>query len=387
LNGYSGPRPRTLHKLVTLVSLALACVLVAAAPASAAKRQVPFGFLGSVVDPSLALSESDATIDAQYALMAQNGIESIRTNFYWSEANPAPGVYDWTLSDRIMLAAGRHGLDVLPIVEFTPLWASSQPGNHGTIQPPADFGTFKTFMSAIVQRYGPTGSFWLEHPELKKTPIRDWQIWNEPDATKYWSDQPFVPDYTSLLKASRPALRSVDKGARAVLAGFPSRSWVSLARLYAAGAKRYFDVAAVHPFSLPVANIPRILLQDRRVMAKYHDDKKPFFVTETSWPSAKGKTSTRYGFEVTPSGQAAKAKAVLNSLAKMRTALHVERLYWYTWISLDSSKEAPFDYAGLQTLTAGGTLVAKPAFGAFTRTALKLEGCRSKRAVATSCNR
>src|SRR6185295_11550826 len=109
----------------------------------------------------------------------------------------------------------------------------------------------------LATRYGPSGTFWKQNPTLPKLPIRDWQIWNEPDATKYWSDQPFVADYTALLKAARVALRGVDPGARTVLAGFPSRSWVSLARLYKAGARTAFDVAAVHPFSLPVANITR----------------------------------------------------------------------------------------------------------------------------------
>ena len=122
-------------------------------------------------------------------------------------------------------------------------------------------------------------------------------------------------------------------------------------------------------------------------MAKNHDAKKPFFVTETSWPSAKGKTSTKYGFEVTPSGQAAKAKAVLGALAAVRKTLKVERLYWYTWISLDASTDAPFDYAGLQRLMPNGTLVQKPAFTAFTRTALKLEGCRRKTSTAASCRK
>ena len=218
-------------------------------------------------------------------------------------------------------------------------------------------------------------------------PIRDWQIWNEPDATKYWSDQPWVADYTALLKASHAALRSVDKGSRTVLAGFPSRSWVSLARLYKAGARRYFDVAAVHPFSLPVANIPRILVEDRRVMAKYHDAAKPIFITETSWPSAKGKTTLHYGFEVTQAGQAAKVKGVLATLGREYKQLNVQRAYWYTWISLDSATDAPFDYAGLIHMDTNGQLVKKPAFSAFTQAALTLEGCRSKTALATSCKR
>jgi hypothetical protein len=371
-----------------------------ALPATAGAR-VPQGFVGMNVDGPLLTGE--VNLDAQMAAMARGGVESIRTSFYWSAAQPVsswifidPAAYphytdvggiptNFDATDAVVKAAARHGISVLPVVWQAPGWAARHPSNPSS--PPSSNAAYGRYLVALVKRYGPRGTFWTLNPTLPRVPIRDWQIWNEPDATKYWSDQPFVAGYTALLKAARPALKSADKGARAVLAGFPSRSWVSLARLYAAGAKRYFDVAAVHPFSLPVANIPRILIQDRRVMAKYHDTKKPFFVTETSWPSAKGKTSTKYGFEVTPSGQAAKAKAVLNSLAKVRTSLKVERLYWYTWISLDSSKDAPFDYAGLQTLTPAGTLLAKPAFAAFTRTALKLEGCRSKTAVATSCKR
>ena len=271
MNGYSGPRPRTLHKLVTLLALGLACLLVAASPASAAKRQVPFGFLGSVVDPALNLSETDAVVDQQYALMAQNGVESIRTNFYWSALNPAPNVYDWSQSDKIMLAAGRHGLDVLPIVEFTPIWASSQPGNHGTIQPPADFNTFKLFMAAIVQRYGPTGSFWVQHPELKKTPIRDWQIWNKPAGDFDWKPVPWYPPYVKLLKAGYEGIKAVDKGATVVsgaVVGLNTTTltpWQELSDLYRSGARKYMDVVAVNAFTAALHGQPAKAAVDRNL--------------------------------------------------------------------------------------------------------------------------
>jgi len=378
--------------LLTALSLAL--------PAAAAAR-VPQGFIGMNVDGPLLTGQ--VNLDAQLGVMARSGVESVRVPFYWSQAQPVSSfIYidsadapryanvngiptNWGPTDQIVGLAAKHRISVLPNVQQAPGWASRHPGNPAS--PPLGTAPYANFLTALVQRYGPKGSFWKANPNLPKLPIRDWQIWNEPDSTKYWSDQPWVTDYTALLKASHRALKKADSGSRAVLAGFPSRSWVSLARLYAAGARRYFDVAAVHPFSLPVANIPRILVQDRRVMTRYHDDKKPFFITETSWPSAKGKTSTKYGFEVTQAGQAAKAKKVLKTLAKVRTLLNVERVYWYSWISLDTSTDAPFDYAGLQRLMPNGALVRKPAFSAFTGTALKLEGCRSKTSSATSCRR
>src|SRR5207302_8470539 len=99
----------------------------------------------------------------------------------------------------------------------------------------------------------------------------------------------FAKDYVALLKASNIAVKKVDPKARVVLAGFPSGSWVSLARLYRAGAKRWFDVAAVHPFSLQIGGVMRILHADRLVMTRYHDSRKPLIITETSWPSALGK--------------------------------------------------------------------------------------------------
>jgi hypothetical protein len=369
------------RKFTLFILAAAVAVLSAATPVASAR--VPFGFVGMNVDGPLL--SGGMNLDTQFGAMARGGVESVRVAIYWGEVQPKQGnPPDLTGTDRIVEAAASHGIDVLPVVLEAPSWDARHPGSFAS--PPASPEPYAGFLTALVDRYGPQGSFWSEHPSVPRVPIRDWQIWNEPDSTTYWSDQPFVGDYVALLKASYQALKQADPGARLVLAGFPSRSWVSLARLYAAGAQPYFDVAAAHPFSLPVSNVARILAQDRRVMAKFHDKKKPFFVTETSWPSAKGKTTTTYGFEVTPAGQAAKARAVLKALARFRKALKVKRVYWYTWASLDESRTAPFDYAGLLTLGPNETLLEKPAFQTFTSTALKIEGCRSKGALATNCN-
>jgi hypothetical protein len=388
--------------LLTLLALAALPLPVAHAAKSVTPPAVPYGFVGMNADGPLLSPQ--VNLGAQLGAMSRGGVDTIRTAFYWSQAQPvssfifispadAPLYTDvggiptnFSATDTIVGTAARHGITILPDVQQAPAWASRHPGNPAS--PPSGTVPYGNFMAALAKRYGPNGTFWKANPSLHQLPIRDWQIWNEPDATKYWSDQPFVADYVALLKAAHTALRGVDPGARAVLAGFPSRSWVSLARLYKAGARPYFDVAAVHPFSLPVTNITRILKEDRRVMAKYHDSRKPMFITETSWPSALGRTTTKYGFEVTRSGEAAKARAVLQLLAAEREQFNLERVYWYTWISLDASRDAPFDYAGLQTFTPANKLVKKPAYKAFTQTALQIEGCRSRGPVATrKCRR
>jgi hypothetical protein len=347
------------------------------------------------------LLSANEGLKASFGGMVKAGVESIRSAVYWAQLQPyatfadvpagqrslftdVGGVpTDFSTTDRLVGAAARRRLSILPVVLYAPQWDALHPGNFGS--PPSDPAPYARFVAALAARYGPNGTFWKDNPSMPKVPIGDWQIWNEPDSTKYWSDQPFVNGYVGLLKAAHTALKAVDPGARVVLAGFPSRSWVSLARLYAAGAGPYFDVVGIHPFTLPVANVLRILTTDRKVMAQHNDSSKPIYITETSWPSAKGKTSFRYGFEVTEAGQAKKARQLLNTLASVYSRYGVERLYWYTWLSLDSSTESPFDYAGLLKVGSGGKIVPKPALKSFKRAALRIEGCRAKRVVATSC--
>ena len=84
---------------------------------------------------------------------------------------------------------------------------------------------------------------------MPKRPIRDWQLWNEPDHLYYWSDQPYVRDYVRLARAGRRAIKDADPGARVVMAGFADRSWESIAAVYGAGGKGVFDIVAIHPYT------------------------------------------------------------------------------------------------------------------------------------------
>ena len=381
------------------VLLAL-CGLVALAPASAsaADRRVPRGFLGSVVDPALGYAENPLVVDQQYGVMASHGVESIRTNFNWDTANPAPGKYNWVRTDYIMAAAARHGLDVLPIVEFTPPWASSQPANHGHIQPPADYGTFGTFMTAAVQRYGPNGSFWTEHPELKRAPIRSWQIWNEPAGVSHWLGKPWQSTYSKLLAAASQAVHAADPGAKVVLGAVVGLNtttltpWKELSDLYAQGDRRLFDVVSVNAFtnaeqgSTAKAAVDRNLMiydRVRKVMRRHGDAKKAIWNTEVTWTAALGRIpkSKLAGFETTPKGQAQRLTAYFKRAAADKT-YGIKRVYWYTWFSPYTVNTTfgnipTFQYAGLtQHAAPGQPFKVKPLLTTFANLAASLEGCR-----------
>ena len=291
---------------------------------------------------------------------------------------------DYSLMDQLVTAAATRHIALLPEVQIAPAWAARHPGQFAS--PPSDPEQFAAFMGALARRYGPGGSFWTEHTELTAQPLRYWQIWNEPSFNTFWSDQPFADDYVALVRASRNAIKAVDPGAKIVLAGLPNKSWNSLEKIYKAGGRDTFDIAAFHPFTAKVDGVRTILQRDRKVMSRYGDSRKQLWVTELSWTSAKGKTTVNYGNEQTEKGQAKNLAAAYRMLAKYRGKLHIGRVYWYTWLSRDTQRDYPFDWAGLFRIR-NGKLTAKPALKAFRQTAMSLQRCRAKKGRADRCAR
>jgi hypothetical protein len=387
-------------RILNLAVAALVLALVAAAPAGAARpKKVPSTFMGVVADGPL-LENPDVDFTAQLDTMVSSGVQTMRTVFNWSGAQryktfdevPAEerdryhdegGVpTDYSAIDKLVQGAAERRITVQPVVMIAPMWDARHPGELAS--PPKDFQPYANFTAALARRYGPGGSFWVEHPELVAQPIRYWQIWNEPSFKVFWSDQPFAADYVKLMRLSRQAIKSVDPGARIVLGGLANKSWNALAKVYDAGGGPLFDVAAFHPFTAKVDGVKTILEHDRRVMKYNGDAHKPLWVTELSWTSAKGKTSVTYGNEQTERGQAKNLSAAYTMLAKQRAKLHIGRVYWYTWLSRDVQGDYPFDWAGLLRVTSGG-VKPKPALAAFRRTAMALEHCRRKSGRADRC--
>lgn len=391
-------RPAPAWRLVAAVVAALA---VLAAPASAAERRVPFGFMGMAVNsdpgqPDFRQSELE--------LMVSSGVESLRTAFNWSVAQPyrrredvppdqlyrfqheANGVpTDFGPTDRIVEAAARRHLRVLPAVLVAPPWAARHP--YKANSPPRGPQNYARFMGALVRRYGANGSFWRERGYLPRLPIRDWQIWNEPNQHLYfWSDQPFAPTYVVLVREARRAIKREDPGARVILAGLVGESDKALAEIYRQrGARGYFDVVAIHPFTRRVKHVVQLLDMARRVMRRYGDARKPLVVTELSWPSAHGRLRRYYGSEVTEREQAERVVSGYRTLAANRRRLNLKAVYWFTWSGSERPEEGAFAFAGLRKPgRRSGTWVSKPALGAFRSTARYLEGC-AKSTIATRC--
>jgi hypothetical protein len=387
--------------LSTLVALAL-CLAPAGA---AAKRKVPFGFMGVNLTPAATGPHvlTAGQLDKQFANMARNGVESARTDFRWFAANPQAGVYDWTLTDPVVAAAARHGISLLPTVQLTPRWASSKPNNDNWLRAaPRRPSLIAPFMKALVHRYGPKGSFWRQNRTLPKRPIREWQIWNEPELHQYWISR-YPKDFLPVFRAAANAVHSADRHAKVALPALAGelnptlRAWQELEAYYKAGLKKQFDIVSLDQYvtgqkvsaRVSAHRLAETVLFMHRVSLVHHDPKAPIYLTEFGWPAPPKSfpKSLRQGTEVTPAGQRARLSAFYRRMAR-GPRFGLKRAYWFTWATPYASGTiaTAFNYMGLYQWTVGAGNPFKPQklLAAYKKTARALEGCR-KGANAKRC--
>ena len=251
--------------------------------------------------------------------------------------------------------------------------------------PPRDPEDFARLLTALVARYGPNGSLWAEHPEVSRQPIRAWQIWNEPNLTRYWNVAPWAPSYVALLKRADRALKAADPGSKTVLAGLPNESWKAVAAIYDAGARGAFDIVALHPYT----GKPEERRQDRedrpardgaprRRQAAGLGHRALVAGGAGQDAAARRLRDDRAGPGAPAQGRAAAARR--RSARKLR----IGRVYWYTWLSAEGITDSAFDYSGLRRLR-GGQLHDAPSLAVFTRLARRLQGCAKRPGDALRC--
>ena len=368
-------------RLLLAIAALTAVLLPAPAAAEAASRRVPHGFHGVMWDRAVA-SAPAAQQDAQWALMASSGVESVRTVISWARIQPVAGTGpDFRATDELVARAARHGIRLLPIVLETPVWARRYPGREGS--PPRRAADLTAFLRALVGRYGPRGTLWAERPGIPRRPLRDWQIWNEPHLDQYWyargrGARSWAPGYAAMLHDAYHELKEADLGSRVVLAGLADYAWRHLAALYREGVKGHFDVATINLFTSRPALVLKGVRYFRRALRRGKEPRKPVWLTETTWPASKGrlpKPGARWQlfWETNDAGMASRVGSVYSLAARARRRLRLGRVFWYTWASAYGDSDR-FDYAGLLRFD-GGTFAPTPALGAYARSSRRLQGC------------
>jgi hypothetical protein len=152
-------RPTT--RAAAAAVLALALGLGGSAGRAAAQASNPYGM--NIHAPT------GSDLAAIMAKLQGAGIGWARIDMVWANVETAQGVFDWSVYDAIAAAAQTHGVQLMPILEDTPAWATSGPALTGVPQTAA----WTDFCTQAVARYA--GS------------IQYWEIWNEPNLTQFWA--------------------------------------------------------------------------------------------------------------------------------------------------------------------------------------------------------
>jgi hypothetical protein len=398
---HTGPVTRDRPRVVLVCTLVLALALVCLAPA-AGQARVPAGFAGiALADPVFPPGKPTIDLSKQLDAMVASGVESLRVVFNWSYAQPykswqdvpAAQMSDFTDAggiptrfdqmDEIVGLAAQRGLKLVPTVVYAPAWDSARHPKNTYARPSSD-APYANFLTALVDRYGPGGTFWQGQSPVM--PIRMWQIWNEPNINVFWPVQPFEPTYMPLLKAAHDAIKRADPGAKIVLGGMPNYSWLNLQHIYKyRNARSLFDVVAIHPYTKLPQGVISIIGKVRTVMNQAGDRSKPILADELSWPSSLGKTTrSEFDFATTEAGQAQNIAQILPMLARDRARYNLLGFDYFTWAAVETRGSVAFNFSGLLRIS-GGRFTAKPAYNSFRNAVLAMESCRRKGSVATTC--
>ena len=244
----------------------------------------------------------------EIALAAASGAHFIGLDFDWRRIEPEKGRYVWEETDEIVALARHYGLRLVPMLLYTPRWASSAPfaplDYHRA--PPVGYHDYRDFVYAVVNRYKPYGQSRLTADGYG---ITDWIIWNEPNVSgvgeapqpgQFWIGS--LEEYIQLLRAGYEGAHAADPNCNVLNGGLADVFWAAgkgdivtaLERLYdpngdgnaADGGRPFFDTLNVHiyPPGTPDAAWYRERLEAiARVMERFGDADKPLWITETGY--------------------------------------------------------------------------------------------------------
>jgi len=297
-----------------------------------------------------------------FAQVGGAGIGWVRTDFFWDLIQPTPQLFLWDRYDLIVSAAREHSIELLGILDYSALWASSDPAGKSDKYPPRKVEDFVRYVEATVHRY--RGS------------VKYWQVWNEPDHDAFWAGS--AHEYATLLVATYPAIKSVDPSATVVFGGLaqggrhdPVFLEEVLSKCGAAGGG-CFDILAFHTNFRGMREIRAQFAHNRRVLAR-RGLQKPIWITESSYTS-----DSRYqALAAYQGGEQGQARYLVDAIS-LGLALGAERVFWASMHDHER-EEGPYAGSGLvrpsaqpkRAYDAYRTLVARGRPGSLPRSAVK----------------
>jgi hypothetical protein len=205
-----------------------------------------------------------------------------RSGLEWQAVEPHRGNYDWGLYDRLYQNLISRGITPLWHVWTAPCFAQANPSNcqNKTRPSPQFYDELGDFAAAAVRRYPLLGGI---------------EVWNEPNAGKYWGGQPEPDLYAEMFKTVQEKIERVDPDMPVLFGSLsphaesdPSTVAAAefLAQGYDLGAVQRSDGISTHPYpgtgpgEDPVQPFSKRLGDLWEVMLLERDTERPLWITE-----------------------------------------------------------------------------------------------------------
>ncbi len=251
------------------------------------------------------------------------GVAVVRVQLPWQLVEPEAGRRDWSAVDRVVETAATNGVEVLFLLRSMSAWGTVRPAdprdpNHGASRPKS-MDDWRRLVHDMAARYRGRGvSYELE---------------NEVNAD-YWAGT--LDEYLDLLRATYPAVKSADPGARvlgsAMACGvlFDFRTPRARSRFFdkhdewlsAILSTHAFDAVNVHDYYLPEGpqlngwTFRSYLDHVARLMEREGARGVPLWVTETGFVSRPTPTQGRLD-DGSPQRQAELLRAAYRQAAEL----------------------------------------------------------------------
>lgn len=342
LQGGSGPSAPKVTRPPTTTSHSNTPTTAAAQPAPTTVR---FGInVNRLFDDG---TYSPAQIASQLRALQATGATLARTDALWEATEPSAPVggvhrYEWAFDDAIAAALAQHGLQWLPIVDYSAPWAESVAGQDHS--PPTSAADYAAYAGSLAARYGRGGAFWHAHPELQAQPVDTFELWNEPDNPTFWKPRPDAARYAAMYALARSAILAADPSARVIVGGLTATPSYLFEMLGAAPELRgHVDGVAIHPYGAnPFAVLAKVR-RARQALDAAGLPSVPLYVTEFGWT-----THPPSALQYVP--ERVRPHYISETLAALgHVNCGIGAVTFYTWVTPERNRTELEDWFGIHS--------------------------------------
>ena len=269
--------------------------------------------------PPLAITTPAAGISAHFKLPRNEdfaeikaaGFTWLRVDLAWADTEKTRGVYDFSAFDRLAAAIHAEGFSAVVILAYgNALYVNpgDPPGSRTRADTDAFREAFARWAATAVERYAKYNFIW--------------ELWNEPNSTKFWAPKENVREYVSLMRTAAHAIHAKTPGARLI---GPATTGVDIRFIRAClegGMLDYWSAISVHPYRKRAPETVKDAYQKLREEIARHAPRGreiPIICSEWGHPS-----------DGSPESLARQAD-YLSGVLSTNFGENIPLTFWYTW--------------------------------------------------------